>query len=113
MPFNELATAREELVRRIGRTLADRSAGLAPSFFNRGWWAGTLLEWCMKDEAFKVRLFRFIDVLPSLRTDDQVARLVDEYFGGVGNLAAPLQWGLRAVAATRIGARLGAKSLRQ
>jgi RHH-type proline utilization regulon transcriptional repressor/proline dehydrogenase/delta 1-pyrroline-5-carboxylate dehydrogenase len=103
----------EESIRRVGGKLADRSAGLAPTVFNRGWWTGTLLEWCMKDDAFKVQLFRFIDVLPSLRTDDQVARLVDEYFGGIEKLATPLQWGLRAVAATRIGARLGAKSLRQ
>lgn len=102
----------EEAVRRIGQGLAERSAGLAPTVFDPRWWARTLIDWCMKDEAFKVRLFRFIDVLPSLRDDDQVARLVEEYFGDAEALPGPLQWGLRAMSATRLGSRLSAKSLR-
>jgi len=67
----------------------------------------------MKDDAFKVQLFRFIDVLPSLRDDSQVARLMEEYFGESAAVASPLHWGLRAVSATRLGARLSAKALRR
>jgi RHH-type proline utilization regulon transcriptional repressor/proline dehydrogenase/delta 1-pyrroline-5-carboxylate dehydrogenase len=103
----------EPAIRRIGQDLAERSAGLAPTVFDPRWWSGNLLDWCMKDETFKVRLFRFIDVLPSLRDDAQVARLVEEYFGEGETLAPTLQWGLRAMSVTRLGARLSAKSLRR
>jgi RHH-type proline utilization regulon transcriptional repressor/proline dehydrogenase/delta 1-pyrroline-5-carboxylate dehydrogenase len=105
------ATALEPAILRIGQDLADRSAGHAPTVFDTRWWANTLLNWAMKDEDFKVRLFRFIDVLPSLKSDDQLARVIDEYFGDA-DMAKPLQWGLRAMGATRLGARLAAKSLR-
>lgn len=102
----------ESAIHRIGRDLHERSAGLAPTLFDRRWWANTLFEWCMKDEGFKVRLFRFIDVLPALRDDVQVAKLIEEYFGESSALAAPLQWGLRAASLTKFGLRLSAKSLR-
>jgi RHH-type proline utilization regulon transcriptional repressor/proline dehydrogenase/delta 1-pyrroline-5-carboxylate dehydrogenase len=103
----------ESAIDRIGRQLADRSAGLAPTLFNRRWWSNMLLDWCMKDEAFKVRLFRFIDLLPSLKDDRQVTKLIEEYFEDLPTLATPLQWGLRAASATTLGARLTGHSLRQ
>ena len=106
------APALETAIYQIGRDLAERSKGLAPTLFDRRWWSNTLLDWCMKDENFKVRLFRFIDVLPSLQNDAQVTKLVDEYFGEDRLPGAALQWGLRAVSATKLGARLSAKSLR-
>ncbi|MGH7167786.1 MAG: proline dehydrogenase family protein [Nitrospiraceae bacterium] len=102
----------EPAIHRIGRELAERSVGSSPTVFDPRWWSGNLLEWCMKDETFKVQLFRFIDVLPSLRDDAHVARLLEEYFGETETLAPSLQWGLRAISATRLGARLSAKSLR-
>lgn len=102
----------ERAIQRIGRDLSGRSAGLSPTVFDPRWWSRSILDLCFKDEAFKVRLFRFIDALPSLRGDDQVAKLVEEYFGAMEAMPAPLQWGLRAMSVTRLGARLGAKSLR-
>ena len=103
----------DSAIDRIGRQLADRSAGFSPSLFNRRWWSNTLLDWCMKDEAFKVRLFRVIDLLPSLKDDRQVTTLIEEYFHDLPTLATPLQWGLRALSATNVGARLSGHSLRQ
>lgn len=103
----------DSAIDRIGRLLANRSAGLSPSLFNRRWWSNTLLDWCMKDEAFKVRLFRVIDLLPSLKDDRQVTTLIEEYFHDLPTLATPLQWGLRALSATSVGARLSGHSLRQ
>ena len=105
-------SALEDAIRRIGHGLAAQSAGLAPTIFDPRWWSESLLDWCMKDETFKVQLFRFIDVLPALRTDEQIARLAAEYFGESA-LAGPLRWGLRAVSTTKLGSRLSAKSLRQ
>ena len=104
--------ALESEIHRIGRQLAERSAGHVPTVFHARWWAGTLLDWCMKDEHFKVQLFRFIDVLPALKSDSMVSRVVEEYFGGTESPASPLHWGLRAISGTRLGAYLSAKSLR-
>ncbi len=105
-------SALELAIHRIGRELAKQSAGLSPTVFDPRWWSNTLLDWCMKDEGFKVRLFRFIDVLPCLETDAQVARLMEEHFGGTNDVALPLQWGLRALSTTGLGSKLSAKSLR-
>ena len=103
----------ESAIDRIGRRLADHSASFAPTVFNRRWWSNTLLDWCMKDEAFKVRLFRVIDLLPSLKDDRQVTTLIEEYFRDLPTLATPAQWGLRALSATKLGARLGGHLWRQ
>src|SRR5687768_10776378 len=96
----------DSAIHRIGRQLAEGSADFAPSLFNRRWWSNRLLDWCMKDEMFKVRLFRFIDLLPSLKDDRQVTTLIGEYFEDLPTLATPLQWGLRTISATNLGARL-------
>lgn len=102
----------EAATMRIGRMLAAQSAGHVPSLFDRRWWSSSLLDWCMRNEAFKVQLFRFVDVLPSLGSDAQVARLAEEYFADLQSGADPLQWGLHAVSASKLGARLSARSLR-
>ena len=78
----------------MARDLEDRVAKIAseidsliseevPSFFDRKTWSGRLMEWAMKDEAVKVQLFRFVDVLPCLRSDALVARILNEYFADV------------------------------
>ncbi|MDA2910687.1 proline dehydrogenase family protein [Nitrospiraceae bacterium AH_259_D15_M11_P09] len=105
-------TTLESAIQEIGQELAQRSAGLSPTMFDARWWSNSLLDWCMKDEAFKVQLFRFIDVLPSLRNDAQISKLVEEYFGGISSLPSTFQWGLRAISATRLGSHLSSKSLR-
>jgi RHH-type proline utilization regulon transcriptional repressor/proline dehydrogenase/delta 1-pyrroline-5-carboxylate dehydrogenase len=107
------STTLEPAIERIGRRLADDSARQGPTVFDRRWWSNSLLEWAMKDERFKVRLFRFIDVLPAVREDGRVAELIEEYFGDLASSAAPLGWGLRAMSATKLGGRLTARSLRQ
>ena len=67
----------------------------------------------MKDHTFKVRLFHFIDLLPALRDDEQVFRLLDEYFGDFPSLPSAWQWGLRAAPLTPLGSKLTAYSVRK
>jgi RHH-type transcriptional regulator, proline utilization regulon repressor / proline dehydrogenase / delta 1-pyrroline-5-carboxylate dehydrogenase len=40
---------------------------------------GRLMEWCMRDESFKTQMFRFVDVLPTLTSADDVVRHLSEY----------------------------------
>jgi RHH-type proline utilization regulon transcriptional repressor/proline dehydrogenase/delta 1-pyrroline-5-carboxylate dehydrogenase len=52
-----------------------------PPAFKKDYWSGRVLEWAIRDEAFKVQMFRFVDVFPYLKTSSQVARHLQEYFG--------------------------------
>ena len=82
----------EPAIQRIGRTLVERSKPNAAKFLSQRWWNDLLLDWGMHDEDFKVRLFRFVDVLPMLKTDEQFSRLLAEYFGHAPILPKPLKW---------------------
>lgn len=49
------------------------------SLFDKNYWLGRMMDWVMKDDSFKVDLFRFVDVLPVLQDKDQVAKHIEEY----------------------------------
>jgi RHH-type proline utilization regulon transcriptional repressor/proline dehydrogenase/delta 1-pyrroline-5-carboxylate dehydrogenase len=102
----------ESAINRIGRDLIGRTGSQTPSIFQAGWWSSSLLDLCLKDEAFKVQLFRFVDVLPSLGNDAQIAALLREYFGD-RTLPASFHWGLRTVSATGLGVGLTARAIRR
>jgi RHH-type proline utilization regulon transcriptional repressor/proline dehydrogenase/delta 1-pyrroline-5-carboxylate dehydrogenase len=59
-----------------------------PAVFDRGWWAGRMMERVMRDPALKVPLFRFIDVLPALTDSRRIAAHAREYFSE-GNSPLP------------------------
>jgi RHH-type proline utilization regulon transcriptional repressor/proline dehydrogenase/delta 1-pyrroline-5-carboxylate dehydrogenase len=66
----------------------------------------------MQDSRFKTQLFRFIDVLPSVTDNEQVVALAREYLGDGGTALFGGQWGLKALSATSLGARLSGKAIR-
>ena len=103
----------EPAILRIGEHLAQLSAGLSPTIFDSRWWSQSVINLAMKDAAFKARLFRFIDVLPVITDDERVVSLAEEYFGRLGSELFGLQWGLKALASTSMGARLTGKSIRK
>ncbi|HXW59950.1 MAG TPA: proline dehydrogenase family protein, partial [Myxococcota bacterium] len=49
------------------------------SMFDKHYWLGRMMEWVMKDPSFKVDLFRFVDVLPALNTNEQISEHIKEY----------------------------------
>jgi RHH-type transcriptional regulator, proline utilization regulon repressor / proline dehydrogenase / delta 1-pyrroline-5-carboxylate dehydrogenase len=102
----------EPLVYRIGEQLARLSAGRTPTLFERRWWSQTALNLAMQDSAFKTQLFRFIDVLPSIVDDEEVVALAREYLGEAGTPLFGGQWGIKALSATSLGARLSGKAIR-
>src|SRR5262245_54287557 len=99
-------------IRCIGEQLARLSAGQSPTMFNRRWWSQAVINLAMHDSTFKTQLFRFIDVLPSVTDDARVVTLAQEYLGDITTQVFGAQWGLHAVAATRLGARLTGKAIR-
>ena len=78
-----------------GKEFFTSIAGEAPSIFNKGWWTGKVMDWAMKNEAFKVQMFRFVDVLPYLSSSDSLSRHIEEYFTGeqAGDVPDVLKWG--------------------
>src|SRR3954466_6607433 len=74
--------ALERRVREIGEALFARmDASPAPGIFSKKGAYARIMEWSMKDPAFKAQLFRFVDVLPSLRSNAEIVRHLQEYLG--------------------------------
>lgn len=75
-----LAARVEADTQQIGRELWEKLSHRRPTVFERRWWLDHILQWAMEDESIKVQMFRFVDVLPMLRTHEQVTEHLQEYF---------------------------------
>ncbi len=73
----------EQATVRIGKELWERLDRRKPTVFERRWWLDHILEWAMQDESVKVQMFRFVDVLPMLKSSETVTRHLQEYFDEV------------------------------
>ena len=72
----------EAAVRSLGDKLfALMDAHPTPGLFSKKGAYARLMEWSMKDPAFKTQLFRFVDVLPSLNSSTEIIRHLQEYLG--------------------------------
>jgi RHH-type proline utilization regulon transcriptional repressor/proline dehydrogenase/delta 1-pyrroline-5-carboxylate dehydrogenase len=78
----------------IGRSLWQQLARRRPSIFERRWLIDHILQWAMEDESVKVQMFRFVDVLPMLKSHEQVSEHIQEYFEDV---QSKLPWAVRMV----------------
>jgi RHH-type proline utilization regulon transcriptional repressor/proline dehydrogenase/delta 1-pyrroline-5-carboxylate dehydrogenase len=110
--MQEISSPLESIVSRIGEQLARLSAGRTPTLFEGRWWSHQALNLAMHDSHFKAQLFRFIDVLPSVTDDEEVVMLAREYLGDGDTALFGTQWGLKALSATSLGARLSGKAIR-
>ena len=84
--------------------------GEAPSVFNKNYWTGKVMDWCMKNEQFKIQMFRFVDVLPYLNTTSSLTRHIKEYFAtGSEEIPSILKWGAKGagIGGALTGAILG------
>lgn len=107
-----IAPPLESAITRIGEQLARLSAGRTLTLFEGRWWSHTALNLAMHDSHFKAQLFRFIDVLPSITDDEKVVTLAREYLGDGDTALFGTHWGLKAMSATSLGARLSGKAIR-
>src|ERR1700736_4459642 len=60
------------------------------SLFSKAGFYQRMMALSMRDEHFKVQMFRFVDVLASLRRGGEIVRHLDEYFEDARNGFAPL-----------------------
>ena len=61
----------EKSIRDIAAELTQKSMKEQPGVFNKDFWTGRMLEFAMKDPAFKVEMFRFVDVFAVLRSPER------------------------------------------
>jgi RHH-type transcriptional regulator, proline utilization regulon repressor / proline dehydrogenase / delta 1-pyrroline-5-carboxylate dehydrogenase len=110
---NPPATNIEAEIQRLGEELWNRIRGEVPGIFNKGYWQGKILDWAMADPSFKVDLLRFVDVLPTLQTTEQISRHVAEYLAKDGRELPTLMGAAVKMAAGGWGAGLAAKAIRK
>src|SRR5438552_15813037 len=99
-PPKRMPAAEQDLepsIRQIGEKIfALMDSAEPPSLFSKKGLYGSLMEWAMRDEHFKTQLFRFVDVLPTLQSNAEIARHLKEYLGEEQvKLSAGLRAGLK------------------
>jgi len=81
--------ALEQSIQSIGRDLLDAARRNKAGILSAAFWSDKLMDWAMKDEAFKVQLFRFVDTFPMLKTSDQIHEHLIDYITQPGVTPPP------------------------
>jgi RHH-type transcriptional regulator, proline utilization regulon repressor / proline dehydrogenase / delta 1-pyrroline-5-carboxylate dehydrogenase len=89
----------EVTTRKIGEEIFARAQGASPSILSLERWQQYAMNWMTRDEDLKLRLFRFIEVLPALRTREAVASHMLEYLKRPRDGHPPLPLPLRMAVA--------------
>src|SRR5690606_39170099 len=79
----------EATTRQIGGELLDAARRNKSGFLSAAFWSDKLMDWTMKDEAFKVQFFRFIDAFPVLKTPEQIHEHLIDYLSQPGVTLPP------------------------
>ena len=87
----------EGRIRAIGEQMLRLSRESKAGVLSSKFWSDKLMNWSMKDQAFKVQLFRFVDAYPTLTSSDAVYEHLTDYLSQPGLTLPPgLDIGLRA-----------------
>ena len=87
----------EEQTLKLGRSFLESARKNKQGILSSQFWSDKLMDWAMKDEAFKVQLFRFVDTFPMMRTPEQVHDHLVDYLTQPGVTSPPgMALGLKA-----------------
>ncbi|MFO7750540.1 MAG: proline dehydrogenase family protein, partial [Desulfobacteraceae bacterium] len=102
----------ESRVKNTGLEIFNKVDKEKPSLFRKDFWTGKMMDWSMKDEAFKVQMFRFVDVFPYLNRPESVADHIQQYFcRPEHDFPKALQFGLKMVSPDSMTAKMAAKTI--
>jgi RHH-type proline utilization regulon transcriptional repressor/proline dehydrogenase/delta 1-pyrroline-5-carboxylate dehydrogenase len=87
----------ENRIKEIGSEIISSMEGEVPSFFDTRTKVTGLMEWAMRDDAFRIQLLRFIDVLPSLKDETLMVKILKEYFSDEEIVPMMMRWGLKEI----------------
>jgi len=82
--------SQQQIIKFGSEVLKKMESQSKPSLFSRDFWYGSIMEWSMKNEKFKTNMFRFVDVLPSLSSGQDVSKHLKEYFTENGGELPPV-----------------------
>lgn len=71
----------ERQIVRIGKEIFERADDAAPPMLSIEYAQGQAMQWMTRHECLKLRLFRFIETLPSLPTSHDVADCLKQHLG--------------------------------
>src|ERR1700732_4288145 len=77
-------------VERRGERIFDLVDRHPEPLFSKAGFYQRMMAFSMRDEHFKVQLFRFVDVLASLHRGSDIVQHLDEYFADMRNGYTPL-----------------------
>ncbi|MHC4608736.1 MAG: proline dehydrogenase family protein, partial [Planctomycetota bacterium] len=69
----------EHRIREIGREIFERAEAAEPKFWQADFWVQRASDFTMQDQNLKVRAFRWVDALPAMRDEADVAAHLKEY----------------------------------
>jgi len=105
--LSELNSRITEFGRAVFQDLADYQ--LSP--IDIRYWNSRLMEWSMKKAEFKVNLFRLVDVLPTLRTPEEVTDHLRQYLTEPANAIHPSLGWLIGLTRNRIIGNIAARGV--
>src|SRR5438874_3896552 len=83
-------TALQSEIERRGKRIFELVDQHPERLFSKAGFYQRLMAVSMQDEQFKGQLFRFVDVLPSLRRSSEIVEHLEEYFAEMRDGSAPL-----------------------
>lgn len=88
--------ADEPRIRALGLDLLQRARGHKAGLLSARFYSDKLMDWSMRDQQFKVQLFRFVDAFPTLGTPEAVHEHLVDYLTQPGVRLPPgLDFGLK------------------
>ena len=88
-PLPAADPALETEILRIGIEILEKSRKHRTGVLSAAFWSDKLMDWAMKDEQFKVQLFRFVDTFPMLKTPQQIHEHLVDYLTQPGVTLPP------------------------
>jgi RHH-type transcriptional regulator, proline utilization regulon repressor / proline dehydrogenase / delta 1-pyrroline-5-carboxylate dehydrogenase len=89
-------SALQAAIERRGQQIFDLVDQHPESILTKAGFYQKMMAFSMRDETFKVQMFRFVDVLASLRRSGDIVEHLREYFAGMDGFVPMMQTGLRA-----------------
>ena len=88
-------TPQEDRIIQLGKELFDGASKSKTPLFSKDRWYRFIMDLSMKNEEFKTQMFRFVDVLPALKSSKDVVAHLKEYFADAeGKMPKFLEMGL-------------------
>lgn len=85
----------QERVSRIGHEIFERARSAAPKMYQQTWWLEQATRMVDRDPAVRTRAFQFVDCLPALKSDAEIAGHLVQYVDGIDSFM-PLAFGALA-----------------